>query len=63
MLTLAGKLGFTVIVIVFDVAGEPVKQGVALLVITTLTVFPLVNEVEVYVELLVPTLAPFTFHW
>jgi hypothetical protein len=27
---LAGKLGFTVIVSVFDVAGEPIKQPVAL---------------------------------
>ncbi|MCB9075799.1 MAG: hypothetical protein H6552_09710 [Chitinophagales bacterium] len=37
MLTLAGKFGFTVIVISFDVAGEPVRHGVALLVITTVT--------------------------
>ena len=39
--TLAGKFGFTVIVTVFDVAGEPVKHGLAFDVITTLTVFPL----------------------
>ena len=47
MLTLAGKLGFTVIVTVFDVAGEPVKHGVALLVITTVTKSLLANVVEV----------------
>ena len=47
MLTLAGKLGFTVIVIAFDVAGEPVKQGVALLVNTTVTLSLLAKVVEV----------------
>ena len=47
ILTLAGKFGFTVIVMVFDVAGDPVKHGVALEVITTLTVFPFVKVVEV----------------
>jgi hypothetical protein len=43
ILTLAGKFGFTVMVIVFEVAGEPVKHGVALDVITTDTTLPLVN--------------------
>ena len=47
ILTLAGKFGFTVIVIVFDVAGELVKHGVALLVITTVTVFVFANVVVV----------------
>ena len=37
ILTLAGKLGFTVIVIEFDVAGEPVKHGLAFDVITHVT--------------------------
>ena len=37
MLTLADKFGCTVIVIPLDVAGEPVKQGEALEVITTVT--------------------------
>ena len=46
-LTLAGKFGFTVIVTVFEVAGEPVKHGLAFDVITTLTVFPLANVVDV----------------
>ena len=62
ILTLAGKFGFTVIVIVFDVVGELVKHGVAFEVITTLTVFPLANVFDVYVALFVPTLLPFTFH-
>jgi len=43
MLTLAGKFGFTVIVIVFDVAGLPVPQ-VAVDVITQVIVLPLVND-------------------
>ena len=46
ILTLAGKFGLTVIVTVFDVAGELVKHGVAFEVITTVTVFPLVNAVD-----------------
>ena len=47
ILTLAGKLGFTVIVTVFEVAGELVKHGVAFEVITTETVFPFANVVDV----------------
>ena len=35
MLTLATSVGFTVTLIEFDVAGEPVKHGLALDVITT----------------------------
>ena len=62
ILTLAGKFAFTVIVIVFEVAGEPVKHGEAFEVITTLTVFPLVKVDEVNVALLVPAFTPFTFH-
>ena len=37
-------------------------QG-ALLVITTVTISPLLSAVEVNVALLVPWLLPFTFHW
>ena len=64
ILTLAINIGLTVIVIVFDVAGEPVKHGVALLVITTLTtsllaIVVLVNVVPVAPEISVP----FIFHW
>ena len=63
-LTLAGKFGLTVIVIVFDVAGEPVKHGVALLVITTLTTSLLANVVLVNVVPVSPeTLVPLIFHW
>jgi len=40
MLTLAGNTGFTVMVMVFEVAGLPVAQG-AFEVITQETVFPL----------------------
>ena len=47
ILTLAGKFGFTVIVILFDVAGDPVKQGVALLVNTTVTLSLLAKVVDV----------------
>jgi hypothetical protein len=43
MLTLAGKTGFTVMTMAFEVAGFPVAQG-ALEVITQVTVCPLVNE-------------------
>ena len=38
--TLAGKTGLTVMVTAFEVAGEPVRQGVALEVITTEITFP-----------------------
>ena len=61
MLTLTGKLGFTVIVIALDVAGLPVTQA-AFDVITHVTVFPFANVVVVYVGELVPTFTPFTFH-
>ena len=60
MLTLTGRFGFTVIVIVFDVAGLPVVQS-SLEVRTQVTASPFVG-VYVYVGLFVPTLPPFTFH-
>jgi len=62
MVTLAGRFGFTVIVIVFDVAGEPVAQ-VAFDVMTTFTISPLFNVVVVKVALFVPAFEPFTCHW
>ncbi len=43
ILILTGRLGFTVMVTVFDVEGLPVAQ-VALEVITQLTVLPFVRE-------------------
>jgi hypothetical protein len=46
ILTLAGKLGFTVIVTVFEVAGFPVAQ-VAFDVITQVIVFPFAKELLV----------------
>ena len=61
MLILTGKLGLTVMVTVLEVAGLPVAQ-VALEVITQVTVFPLANELLVYVVLFVPTFDPFSFH-
>jgi hypothetical protein len=54
----AGEI--TVIVIGFDVAGEPVAQ-VAVEVITTVTTFPFVSDVVVNV-LPVPTLVVPIFH-
>ena len=62
MLTLTGRFGFTVMVIVLDVAGLPVAQ-VALEVITQVTAFPLASVVLEYVGELVPTFVPFTCHW
>jgi len=59
--TLAGRFGFTVVVMEFDVAGEPVAQT-ALEVITTVTICPFVSVVVVNVGLLVPAFTPFTFH-
>jgi hypothetical protein len=55
-------LGVTVIVTAFDVAGEPVKQGVALDVNTHVTASPLAKAVLVYVAEFVPTFVPFNFH-
>ena len=46
MLTLAGRFGFTVIVMLFDVAGEPVAQ-VAFEVMINFTTSPLFKVVVV----------------
>ena len=62
MLTLTGRFGFTVIVIVLEVAGLPVPQ-LAVEVITQVIVLPFVSAALVYVGELVPTFAPFSFHW
>jgi hypothetical protein len=59
--TNSGK-AFTVVVMLFDVAGDPVKHGVAFEVITTVTIWPFVNDVVVYVALVLPTFDPFTRH-
>ena len=50
------------IVMAFDVAGEPVKQGDAFEVNTQVTISPLFKDVELKLEELVPTFEPFTFH-
>jgi hypothetical protein len=47
MLTLAGSKGLTAMVIVFDVAGEPVRQGVAFDVISQVIASLLIRVVEV----------------
>ena len=62
ILTLAGRFGLTVILMLLDVAGEPVKHGVALLVNTTVTASLFTEVVVVNVALLVPAFTPFTFH-
>ena len=61
--TLAVRTGLTVIVTAFDVAGDPVKQGVAFEVITHVTASLFASVVEVNVAEFVPALVPFTFHW
>jgi hypothetical protein len=61
MLTPAGNPGLTIIVIVFEVAGDPVEQ-VALDVMIQVTTSLLFSAALVYVELFVPTLLPFTCH-
>ena len=60
--TLTGKFGFTVIATVFDVAGLPVAQGVALDVKTQVTTSPLINPAFVYAGEFIPTFEPFSFH-
>jgi hypothetical protein len=52
--TLAVRIGLTTMVTPFDVAGDPVKQGVAFEVISQVTTSPLTNVVEVYVEEVAP---------
>ena len=46
--TLAGSDGVTIMVIASEVAGEPVKQGVAFEVICTVITSPLASVVEMY---------------
>ena len=61
ILILTGRFGLTVIVIVFEVAGEPVAQ-VAFDVSIQVTVFPFAKAALVYVALFDPTFTPFSFH-
>ena len=63
ILTLAARFAFTVVVMPFDVAGEPTKHGVAFDVITTVTTSLFVNVLVIYVALVAPTISlPFSFH-
>jgi len=60
--TLAGKFGFTTMVTPFDVAGDPVKHGVAFDVITQVTISLFANVVVEYVEAVAPEIVvPFFF--
>ena len=61
MLTDGVTVGFTVMVIVFDVAVVGDAQ-VALEVMTHVTTDPVARVVVVNVALLVPAFVPFTFH-
>ncbi|MBK8883294.1 MAG: hypothetical protein IPN67_13185 [Bacteroidales bacterium] len=63
ILTLAGTLGLTVIVMLFDAAGEPLTQG-ALDVICTLMSSPFARAAEIYVADVAPGIraAPL-YHW
>lgn len=61
MPTLAGRLGLTVMVTAFDVAGLPITQ-LALEVKTQVTRSLLANVLLVYVALLGPTTIPLSIH-
>ena len=61
--TLAGRLGFTVIAIPFDIAGLPVRHGDAFDVITHVTTSVFTKAELVYVGEFIPTsVVPFNFH-
>ena len=61
--TLAGRFGFTVIVIPALVAGFPAIQATALEVIITVTTSLLARPLVLKMLLLVPAFIPFIFHW
>jgi len=62
--TLAGRSGFTVMVIPADVAGEPVRHGLAFEVSCTVTWSLFARVVVVNVAFVSPdTATPFTYHW
>jgi outer membrane protein W len=56
-------VGLTTILSEVEVAGEPVKHGVAFEVNTHVTASLFANAVEVNVAAFVPALVPLTFHW
>ena len=56
-------IGFIVVIIALDVAGEPVTQ-VAFDVITQVIISPFASDVLVYVEFVAPVIfVPLFFHW
>ena len=61
MLTLTGKFGLTVMVMVFEDAGLPVGHETLELTVQY-TLAPVVSVLVVYVGLLEPTPTPFTYH-
>jgi hypothetical protein len=61
ILTLTAKFGFTVVVMVLEVAGFPIVH-VSFEVRMTFTWSPFASEVVVYVALFVPTSTLFFFH-
>lgn len=60
--TLAGKIGFTIMLTPFDVAGDPDKQGAAFDVNTHVTTSLFARVVVVNIAEFVPIFVPFTFH-
>lgn len=62
IVTLVETVGFTVMVIPLLVAVLVVAQAREE-VMTHVTTSPLVSELVLYVDELVPTFTPFTFHW
>ena len=63
MPTEAVRIGLTVMVTVFEVAGLPLRHGVALEVSVQVTASPLPRVLVMKVALFVPALLPLTFHW
>src|SRR5436190_865004 len=53
----------SIIVIAFEVAGEPVRQGPAFDVIMQVMTSPFVQAALVYIELFVPTFELLSSHW
>ena len=53
----------TVMFTVFEVAGEPLRHGVAFEVSVQVTASPLLSVLLLKVALFVPALLPLTFHW
>lgn len=61
MVTLAGRPGFTVMVMAFEVAGLPLTHTISE-VRVQVTISPLLSAVVVKVALLNPAAVPFTNH-